>query len=227
MKFTKKEKKKISIIAWFGAWLLRFWFSTVRVKIVNKKEYNEYFKPLKDNVVVGFWHRNLMFFLYFFSKIENKLGMASKSRDGEIGTSVAKRFGYTTIRGSSSRGGGEALQAIIDIMKSKDKNYFCGTPVDGPRGPVRKLKKGMPALAKEAGAYFVPITFSGTKVITFSKAWDKTIMPFPFSKVVVIFDEPFKISKDLSDEEFKKVCYDIEMNLNNITDKADMMCGYK
>ena len=45
-------------------------------------------------------------------------------------------------------------------------------------------------VAKEAGVLFVPIACSGTRVLTFHKAWDKSMIPLPFSKMVIDFGEP-------------------------------------
>ena len=54
---------------------------------------------------------------------------------------------------------------------------------------------------------------SGTRVMTLKKAWDKTILPKPFSRVMVDFDEPVFIPKDLSDADFEKIRLDLENRL--------------
>jgi lysophospholipid acyltransferase (LPLAT)-like uncharacterized protein len=228
MAFTLKKRVTISVIAWLVTSIFRLWFLTVRVKINNKDIYDEYFKQIngKKRVVAVSWHRHSIFLFYFFRNLGDRLILISQSRDGEITAGVAKQLGYTPVRGSSSRGGTEALQALINEMNSKDKSYLCGTPVDGPKGPARKVKKGMVVLAKETGSYLIPMACSGTRVITFSKSWDNTILPKPFSKVVVGFDTPRKISQTLTDEELETTCLQLENDLNALTDKVDDICGY-
>ena len=152
--------------------------------------------------------------------------MASRSKDGEIAAGIAENFGYQVVRGSSSKGGREALEAMIDFMKSSSEPALCGTAVDGPQGPARKLKKGMLVLASQGNALFVPVACSGTRVITFPKAWDKTIIPKPFSKIVAIFGNPVKIPADISDEDMEALRVKLELDLNQLTDRADQLTGY-
>jgi hypothetical protein len=152
--------------------------------------------------------------------------MISRSKDGDIVANVARRFGYTTMRGSSSKGGARALQQMIAYMQETHEKRLCGTPVDGPRGPARIVKKGMLAVAKEAGVLFVPIACSGTRVLTFHKAWDKSMIPLPFSKMIIDFGEPFRIAADADDAEMEIMRLRAEQSLNDMTDNIDWICGY-
>lgn len=225
---TFGERLKVSVLSWLASWLVRLWFGTVRVEIINKKVYEEYFLNNRDmgNVVVTSWHRHAVFLFYFFRNIKNGVAMVSRSKDGELVARVGKRFGYDSVRGSSSKGGGEALYAMIKYMNRGGASKFCGTAVDGPRGPARVVKKGMLVLARETGSYFIPTACSGTRVITFHKAWDKTIIPYPFSKVVIEFHPPILIPKDISEDEMEKMQVKVEKILNHITDHVDKIAGY-
>ena len=222
------ERLKISLLSLLASWFARLWFGTVRVKIINRQIYEEYFlnNKNKGNIVVASWHRHAVFLFYFFHNIKNGVAMISRSKDGELVARVGKRFGYDSVRGSSSKGGGEALLAMINYMNKGGAPKFCGTAVDGPRGPARLLKKGMLVLAKETGSYFIPMAYSGTKVITFHKAWDKTIIPYPFSTVIMEFHDPFIIPKDISEEELENLRERTEKIFNKITDNVDKIAGY-
>lgn len=225
--FTWRDRLKIEVSAFLAVNLVRLWFGTVRVQILNSQVYEKYFKDQSTgNVVAGSWHRHAVFLFYFFRKLGPRGIMISRSRDGELTARVAEYLGYTPVRGSSSRGGLEALSAMIEYMKDRSEKRLCGTAVDGPRGPAREMKKGMAAVAKESGSWFIPMACSGTRVITFSKAWDKTIIPKPFSRVVIDFGEPVSIPAEATEEEFNRTCEDIEEELNRLTDKVDRISGY-
>ncbi len=228
-KLTFMEQVRITLLSLLASLFIRLWFGTVRVKIINKRIYEEYFlnNRNKGNIVVASWHRHAIFLFYFFRKIKNGVAMVSRSKDGELVARVGKRFGYDSVRGSSSKGGGEALLAMINYMNKDGDPKFCGTAVDGPRGPARVLKKGMLVLAKETGSYFIPMACSGTKVITFHKAWDKTIIPYPFSTVVMEFHDPFIIPKDISEEDLENLRVRTEKIFNELTDNVDKIAGYK
>jgi lysophospholipid acyltransferase (LPLAT)-like uncharacterized protein len=224
---TWKDKVRLEISASLITLLARIWFGTVRVKVLNREVYEKYFKGSRSgHVVAGSWHRHSIFLFYFFRNLGSRAIMISRSMDGELTARIAKRLGYTPIRGSSSKGGEKALDAMIDFLNHSDKKRLCGTPVDGPRGPARQMKKGMLALAKETGAVFIPMACSGNRVITLKRAWDKTILPKPFSRVMVDFDEPVFIPNDVTDEAFEKIRQDLEVKLDQLTDKVDRLCGY-
>lgn len=216
-----------SIISWALTTVVRIWFGTVRVEILNRDVFERFARdPASGNIVAGAWHRNAVFLFYFFRTLGPRGVMISRSKDGDIVANVARRFGYTTMRGSSSRGGAQALQQMIAYMKETHEKRLCGTPVDGPRGPARIVKKGMLAVAKESGALFIPIACSGTRVLTFHKAWDKTMIPLPFSKMVIDFGEPFRIAADADDAEMETMRRRAEQMLNDMTDNLDRICGY-
>ena len=228
MPFSSVPQTRAATIGFFASLISRLWFATVRVSIVNRKVYDRHFRQVgrPHHVVAASWHRHSIFLFYFFRDLGERLIMISRSRDGEITAEAARRFGYTPIRGSSSRGGGEALQQMIDVMNTGQTKYLCGTAVDGPRGPARKLKKGMVAVAMQTGALFVPMACSGNRLITFPKAWDKTTVPKPFSRMTIIFGNPVHIPPDLSGHALETLCRELENELNRLTDVADRMKGY-
>jgi len=206
--------------------LARLWFGTVRARVLNRPVYEDYFRsPHTGNVVAGSWHRHAIFLFYFFRDLGRRGIMISRSRDGEMTARIARRFGYTPIRGSSSRGGGAALQEMVRFMSVRGEKRLCGTAVDGPRGPARVLKKGMLALAKQSGAWFVPMACSADRVITFSRAWDRTIVPKPFSRVLIDFGQPFRVPADISETSLEALRRKTENELNRLTDRVDRLCG--
>ncbi len=226
-RITLKKLASPRIISWALTTAVRMWFGTVRVEILNRDVFERFARdPSSGNIVAGAWHRNAVFLFYFFRTLGPRGVMISRSKDGDVVANVARRFGYTTMRGSSSKGGARALQQMIAYMKETHEKRLCGTPVDGPRGPARVVKKGMLAVAKESGALFVPIACSGTRVLTFHKAWDKTMIPLPFSKMVIDFGEPFSIASDADDAEMETMRLRAEQMLNDMTDNLDRICGY-
>jgi lysophospholipid acyltransferase (LPLAT)-like uncharacterized protein len=229
MSFTRKQRIRAILISFLATWAARLWFATIRVTIINRPVYDRHFRQVGTghHVVAASWHRHSIFLFYFFRNLGRRLIMISRSLDGEITAGVARRFGYMPIRGSSSKGGGEALSQMIDVMNADQATYLCGTAVDGPRGPARKLKKGMVAVARETGALFIPMACSGDRLITFPRAWDKTVIPRPFSRVTIAFGRPVAIQRDLSETALGHLCRRLEGDLNRLTDAVDRICGYE
>lgn len=227
--YTWKENLIMDAGSWLLGRLMWIWFSSVRVTILNRDIWDTYFVkiPRKENAVVATWHRHVIFTYFYFCKLRNLLIMGSKSKDAEFAIRMGRRFGLKFIRGSSSRGGEDALNGMIAYLSHGPGGKLCSTPVDGPRGPARKVKTGMLTLAKETGACFIPMACSGNRVITIHRAWDRTIIPLPFSRVVFDFHPPLKIPPDISDMEFEKLSQKIEDILNTLTDRVDRICGYE
>jgi len=227
MRLNQKKIAASRLISWALTTVVRLWFGTVRVEILSQARFEKFLQdPATGNIVAGAWHRNSIFMFYFFRTLGPRGLMVSRSGDGDIVANAAHRFGYTTMRGSSSRGGARALQQMIAYMQETHEKRLCGTPVDGPRGPARIVKKGMLAVAKEAGVLFIPMACSGTRVLTIHKAWDKTMIPLPFSKMVIDFGAPFHIPPDADDAQMEILRRRAEQTLNDMTDNLDRICGY-
>ena len=113
-----------------------------------------------------------------------KLGIAvmvSRSFDGEYIARIIEKFGFVAVRGSSSRGGSEALRG----MKSElEKGAAVAFTIDGPRGPKYVAKPGPVLLARASGMPMAAfhVALSDAWVL---KTWDGLMIPKPFSKALV------------------------------------------
>ena len=97
--------------------------------------------------------------------------------------------------------------------------------VDGPTGPIYKVKPGALFMAKKTNAMIIPLAFSADPCIIL-KAWDRYLLPVPFAKAVLIYGKPFKPSSDLSDSVIQKESIKLEKILNNLMDKANRIVQF-
>jgi lysophospholipid acyltransferase (LPLAT)-like uncharacterized protein len=218
------SKVRYRLLIDVAAKILHIWFSTCRVKIIGRP-FHERYSMGEVKVVAATWHRGAIFLVWFFGKFHPMI-MFSRSRDGELITKLAEAFGVIPIRGSSSRGGKEAWRGMLDFLSGPSPRKAATVP-DGPRGPRCVAKKGMIVLAKEAGVPLMPIAFSAHPAFTLRKAWDRTIIPLPFSRITVIFREPWDIPKELTREELESWRQQVEVTLNDMMNEADADTGYK
>jgi lysophospholipid acyltransferase (LPLAT)-like uncharacterized protein len=67
----------------------------------------------------------------------------------------------------------------------------------GQLGPdyalVRKVETEIIYLAQKTDELILPVTISGTRLFSFPRTWDQTILPMPFSKVIADFAQPIEI----------------------------------
>ena len=207
-----------------AAAILHVWFSTCRVKIIRPDIHQRYVHG-KVKGVGATWHRGAIFLVWFFRKA-HPMVMFSLSRDGELMARFAEKLGIIAARGSSSRGGREALQTMLKFLSGPSPRKTA-TVLDGPRGPRFVAKRGMIVLAKEAGVPLLPIMASAHPAVTLKKTWDKTMIPLPFSRVTVIYRDPWLIPRDLTREELEAWRQGVERTLNDMMAQADADTGYR
>lgn len=133
----------------------------------------------------GVWHENFVTLLPRFG--EDKIdALTSRSFDGELAARLLARFGLGSFRGSSSRGGAEALNAMV----KKARNLkVLGLTIDGPRGPRRCAKPGIAILSMRTQLRVVPLAATATRCIRL-KSWDRTCIPLPFGRYVYAIGDP-------------------------------------
>ena len=141
--------------------------------------------------------------------------MISRSKDGELVAFVGEKIGLTSVRGSSSRGGKDVRDAMVDMVMT---GYIGAITVDGPRGPRRVLKNGIVDIARKTGAPVIPTTCVGDPMWVFTKTWDQTRIPKPFARVIVYYGEPIAVQKDVNEEQFKDYLTKITDALNRDDD---------
>jgi lysophospholipid acyltransferase (LPLAT)-like uncharacterized protein len=153
-------------------------------------------KKIDRPVLVVSWHGTLLVPLYCFRGL-NLVIMNSLSDDGEIMVKLLNRFGYCSVRGSSSRGGMRGLLEMIRMVKG---GMNASLTVDGPRGPRHEVKPGMVMVAQKSGGYILPLGVACSHKLTLN-SWDKTEIPLPFSRVIMHCGRPFLIDAATSVEE--------------------------
>ncbi len=142
----------------------------------------------KNAFTIASWHQNC------FAGILSHAGqgialLVSRSMDGEIVSRLAKSIGLTSIRGSSKKGGKEALAVLVD--RTGEEGLRSAITIDGPKGPIYEIKRGILSLSMETGAPILPLFAIGARYWTLSKSWDKFRIPKPFTKVSVLYGKPF------------------------------------
>jgi lysophospholipid acyltransferase (LPLAT)-like uncharacterized protein len=149
-------------------------------------------------VLLCTWHQQFFAAIRHFQTYRcHKPGlMISQSKDGEIIASVALRTGWDPVRGSSSRGGLTAMRHLIDKLR---QTRLAAHVVDGPRGPAGVIKNGLIRIAQAADAVIVPFYVSADRAWYF-KSWDRFMLPKPFSRVRLRFDDMIRLSADPEDE---------------------------
>jgi len=222
------RNRRRKILTWLtinvGSHILNLWFSTCRIQIKGRDVHERFVKGGKKAVACT-WHRGAIFLVWYYRRIHPMI-LFSRSRDGELIAGFAEKLGCIPSRGSTSRGGREALREMLKFMEDSGRRH-AATVLDGPRGPRFVAKKGMLFLAKHAGVPLKPLIISAHPAITLKKAWDRTILPLPFSRVIVSYHEGWHIPRNMNSAGMEALRLEVENTLNEMMLAADTETGYK
>ncbi|PIE71803.1 MAG: hypothetical protein CSA22_00935 [Deltaproteobacteria bacterium] len=173
---------------------------------------------LKSGRYVGAsWHGRLVLF-FLVTRGQKPAVMTSRSKDGALAAQLQVCGGYTVFRGSSRKGGREALVKMINYMRTFNRPTLLS--VDGPTGPVYKAKSGAVVIASKTGFPILPISFSGNRLIRF-RSWDQAVFPKPFSKGHVIYGQPISVPPDCTTADIERYRLAVEAELNRITREVE------
>ena len=169
-----------------GTWLLQLLGATWRVRVYGRQTLLDRAES-DPRVVVTLWHGQMLPVVW--AHRQPTAVMISEHRDGEVIARIIGRLGFSSIRGSTSRGGARALLEAVQVLKSGTD--IAITP-DGPRGPRHSFAPGALLLGFRAGAALIPIVAHVDRKWEL-KSWDGFEIPKPFARLTIVYGTPVPI----------------------------------
>ena len=213
-KYSILNSSAFSLIVY---WLLSLYAMTVRVRFENVEAVEEHVAR-GGRLIFSSWHQRFFGGFYLPRAFRKRICiMISQSRDGTFIANVVQRIGWAPLRGSSTRGGKEALDGMIEGVT---KYQIGGHIVDGPTGPARIVKPGLISIAQKTGAVICP-TYVFYENPWIAKSWDRFMIPKPFSRVLLRFDPFIPVPPEMTPEEFERLRRCVEETMIEEYRKAD------
>lgn len=216
-------RMKVAIAPVLGAMMVRALGRTWRVRVVGADDLEATWRA-GTAVIYIVWHGRILLVPWLTERMRRAGGarapvvLASRSRDGELVTRFVSQFGLPVVRGSSSRGGGIALRALVAAVR---RGMDVAIVPDGPRGPREHLQPGVVALAALTGAPVVPVAVAARPARRL-RSWDRFLVPLPFARCVLAFGPALRI--DPADDR-ERVREDLEQALIDVTARADALAA--
>lgn len=195
-------------------------FRSCRMTFIGKEHEDQFLRRGEPICFAGF-HQGMLYLPFHFRDRDGVV-MVSASRDGDLIAHTMARFGLRSARGSSRRGGEEALQAMISEVNAS--RCSSGVIVDGPRGPAGIAKRGVIVLARETGLPIVPGNWWATPHIEFG-SWDRTIIPLPFARMVFAFEPAMHVPPDADDATVEALRVELTARLERARATAIAACA--
>jgi hypothetical protein len=204
------DKILLFLAEYLGAILIWLLGKSLRLKFPN----GEVREAITSNVIYAFWH-NRMLVLAYTHRNQRINVLVSQHKDGELIARPLHRLGFTTSRGSTTRGG---IRALFNMAKRcVRENVDVAITPDGPKGPRYQAQIGAILLARRTTFPILPIAWN-TEGKWQLNSWDGFMIPKPFSKGVVLWGDPIYVSKqDDLDEKLRE----LQSKLDAVTETVD------
>jgi lysophospholipid acyltransferase (LPLAT)-like uncharacterized protein len=202
-----------------GYLYIRLLRSTVRFTFENR-EVLERMRREHGHYILAFWHSRFVLMPYCYPG-PKLVVMVSRNRDARMLTGILLRFGLTMAHGSSSRGGAQVLRETLRRVR---EGYDVGITPDGPRGPRRRVKPGVVAVARVSGLPVIPVAYSAAPARRLG-SWDRTVLPYPFGRALFVYGEPCFVPHDADEAAQERARLEIEAEIDRLTDLADERVG--
>ena len=210
-------KKRVQMIMArvLGLGLIHFIGKTTFCKKVGQEKIDAARGPDGKPVIIVLFHGPHFPVLYW--GIRGSCIVTSLSADGEILTDIVTRLGYSTVRGSGSRG---ARRVVIQLTRKLREGVDVALAVDGPKGPAFEAKAGAVLLAKLTGCAIVPVA-ACTKTYWRFQSWDRFRLPLPFNRALICVADPITVPENASDEMVEVERANLERVLLDLQKKVD------
>lgn len=159
----------------------RFLLLTWRITLDESPSFRQALAERKP-VVIAHWHGNELALIHLARRYRIAT-ITSTSKDGELMNRVLHWLGAETARGSSTRGGANAMRGLISHCRKNGNNVSFA--VDGPKGPIYKVKPGVFEFSRLMSAPIYTASVGVSRPWIFSRAWNRAVLPKPFSRVHV------------------------------------------
>jgi lysophospholipid acyltransferase (LPLAT)-like uncharacterized protein len=166
--------------------------------------------------IYALWHDEILIPLARQALVRPRVAaLVSRHQDGEYLAEFMQRIGIRPIRGSTARGGEQALR---ELLQQDDEWHIFITP-DGPRGPEHQAKDGLVYLASRTGRPIVPIVSYFEDAWHIPGNWTGLWIPKPFGRCWYLLGTPLSVPADLSRDDIAWHRYHIQAEMDRLTAK--------
>ena len=173
-----------------------------------RSEYNEH-------CIFVFWHEYIGLILPRWGHTPLTV-LVSQHRDGEWVNQTADALGMNVVRGSTTRGGS---QAIRQLKKHGEFSSITFTP-DGPKGPRREIALVPVYLASVLQMPIVAVG-AGFENPWRLNTWDKFAIPRPFTRARMIFGPKIHLPRKMSREGLETSRQKIQNLITDLTVQSE------
>jgi lysophospholipid acyltransferase (LPLAT)-like uncharacterized protein len=211
----------IRLLAFLAAFVIRIWMSTVRLRVRMHDWTTDPDHPrCRRPCLHAFWHEGILA-LTSVTYRNPVYVLVSQHADGELIAQIVRHMNLKTVRGSTTRGG---AQAVVEMLARAEGAHLAITP-DGPKGPRRQVQRGVVFLASRSGLPVVPYGIAFSRAWR-ARSWDRFAVPLPFSTIFGIAGAAVVVPRDLNLDDQEAYRSLVECELKRATAQAEAWAAH-
>jgi lysophospholipid acyltransferase (LPLAT)-like uncharacterized protein len=214
--FSLRQQIFLWLISWSTYLAIALIGPTLRYSISWEEPPTPPDATFEKPVIYSFWHRAVFASAWLWRKTGIAV-MVSRSFDGEYIARTIEKLGFVAVRGSSSRGG---AQALLSLKSRLEQGNLVAFTIDGPRGPKYVAKPG-PVLLSRASAFPMAAFYVALSDAWVLNTWDALMIPKPFSKALVRFSAKVRVPAEADDTQMTKFHQQLQAALERVTRFAE------
>jgi len=187
------------------------------------REFEDRFFTEGRPIILAQYHYWDVFYFFAFQHRRHVI-MCGDRWGGDLGAFLMEKIGIETVRRTTKSmdkndpGYISGRQANREMIRMITGQRYNGTiTVDGPRGPIFSVKRGIIDLAAATGAPIVTMSVAARPHLTIP-TWDRMWIPFPFSTVAILLGGPFNVPEDAADTEKEDIRQRLERHMAAMKD---------
>jgi lysophospholipid acyltransferase (LPLAT)-like uncharacterized protein len=214
---SASKRRQAALISGVGAPLVGAMGRTWRFTSEGAETYDR-LVAAGQHPILTFWHGRILPATVFWRDRQIAV-MTSENFDGEWIARIIERFGFSAVRGSTSRGG---VKALVQMKRLVQQGRSVAFTIDGPRGPAERAQPGAVWLAKATGQPILPFHVEAAPA-WHARSWDRAQIPKPFSRIAVAVGEPMRVDPDADEAGLEQRRLDLESALSRLRDRAAVL----
>jgi lysophospholipid acyltransferase (LPLAT)-like uncharacterized protein len=179
-------------------------------------------------VIVAMWHGQHLMVPFGRPDWMAASSLVSRHRDGAINAIALRELGIGAIRGSGAHGrkvrekGG--APAFLAMVRAIGRGQTMVLTADVPK-VARVAGSGIVKLAQVTGRPIYPVAVTASRRFESRKAWDRTTIGLPFSRVGIVVGAAIRVARDADDATLEDARRQVERELDRVHARAFAMVG--
>jgi len=204
------------LVGWSVALLFKLLSRTLRLRGFLESDYTDCSVETRRGYIYALWHDST-FIPLARQALKRPLvaALVSRHQDGAYLAEFMRQIGIRSVRGSTARGGDQALR---ELMRLGDDWQIFITP-DGPRGPHHLVKSGLVYLASRTGRPILPVVSHFQNAWHVSGKWTGQLIPKPFSGGWYLVGAPLFVPPDLSRDAIEAQRTRVQREMDRLDEK--------